>query len=82
MQRQADGFSHKVQTLCYVSLVVSTTGENDNFRNKAKCAYIISLFSQNIHLVVLLICPGEDDLSILPDHLQLTRVSHNCLGHR
>ena len=31
---------HKVWTLCFVSLVVFTTRENNNFRNKAKCSYL------------------------------------------
>ncbi len=35
-----------------------------------------------MYLVVLLISPGEDDLSVLPDHLQLTRVPHHRLSHR
>ena len=34
------GTEHKVQILCYVSLVTFTAGENDNFRNKAKCSYL------------------------------------------
>ena len=31
---------HKVPTLCFVSLVIFTIGENNNFRNKAKCSYL------------------------------------------
>ena len=33
-------FMHKVQTLCFLLLVVFTTGENNNFRKKAKCSYL------------------------------------------
>ena len=33
-------------------------------------------------LVILLICPSEDDLLVPLDHLQLTRVPHHGLGHR
>ena len=34
-------FSCKVRALCFVSLVVFTTGKYGDFRNKAKCLYLI-----------------------------------------
>ena len=34
-------FYIKVWTLCFLSLVIFTTGENNDFRKKAKCSYLI-----------------------------------------